>query len=651
MKYLAALAVVALLQTPAVSIGQTPSHPLDALTAREYWAILDAVKASGRTDSLTRFVGVNLREPSKDEVLRWRSGDSFPRRALVVVRQGPRIYEVVVDLRENRVASWDEVLGVQPNHTIEELEAIGPLVEENADWRAAMARREIHDYSMIQCYGGVLGYFDTPEERGRRLARAACFDRHGQSSEHNPEISGVVALVDLDSMQVLRIIDTGVVPVSRTTFDHDPEAVGRTRDVPSPIYLQQPQGPGYSVEGHEVGWQNCRFHFRIDPQTGVVVSDVRYADGERLRPVLYQGGLTEIFVPYMDPGEDFYFINFLDMTEWSFGFASSLERGTDCPDHATFFDAVYADEEGVPQREPRAACLFEREAGDLSWRHRTSDKLIESRARRDLVLRMIATVGNYDYLVDWVFLQDGTIRVVAGATGMNIFRSVSSRTAGDDHGGTDAAYGRFIADHTVAVNHDHFLSFRLDLDVDGTENSFVMDRLTPKRMAAESPRKSVWVVESSTARTERDGKLHMSMERPAVWRVVNPAARGPMGYPASYQIRPGHTAVSLLSDDDNPQLRGAFSRHPLWITGYSGDERLAAGKYQTGSRGGEGLPRWTSADRPIENTDIVVWYTMGLHHVARTEDWPVMPMALHEFELRPFDFFVRNPAIDLPGQP
>src|SRR5262245_3048 len=51
----------------------------------------------------------------------------------------------------------------------------------------------------------------------------------------------------------------------------------------------------------------------------------------------------------------------------------------------------------------------------------------------------------------------------------------------------------------------------------------------------------------------------------------------------------------------------------------------AAGPYPYQHPGGDGLPRWTRADRSLENEDVVLWYTLGITHVARPEEWPVMP--------------------------
>jgi primary-amine oxidase len=155
------------------------------------------------------------------------------------------------------------------------------------------------------------------------------------------------------------------------------------------------------------------------------------------------------------------------------------------------------------------------------------------------------------------------------------------------------------------------------------------------------------VVESQTARTETDGKVS-AHGAPALWRVINSGSRGRTGYPVSYQLKPGHSATSLLAPDDNPQVRGGFSQYQLWVTRQQDGERFAAGPYPTGAKAAAGLPVWTQANRPIVNTDIVLWYTMGMHHVVRAEDWPVMPVTWHELEIRPFDFFARNPALDLP---
>jgi len=620
-------------------------HPLDALTAEEYWAVFETLKASGKLDAASRYAGVNLHEPPKAEVLRWKPGDPFRREALAVIKQGRRTFEAVVDVANRKLVSWKEIKGVEPVLIADEAE-VNDGVKTDPQVVAALRKRGITDLETVGCDGSSPGYFATPEEQGRRLQRVVCSLARGSHGGH--PIEGLVVVWDSEEQKVIRVIDTGVVPVPRGNADYDGDTIP-PREIPGPITIQQPVR-GFQLKGNQVSWQNWQFHFSIDPKVGVIVTNVAYNDNGKLRSILYEGSLSEIFVPYQDPAEGWYHWTFLDLGEgnvWG-SVASRLEPGADCPDNAVFFDSTIANSRGIPQRWPRTACLFEREAGDFAWRHAPGGMQPDSRRRRDLVLRMITTFGNYDYALDWTFMQDGTIKVGVGATGSIDVKGVRSRTAAEDTEGRDRRYGHFVAENTVGVNHDHYFCFRLDLDVDGVENSFLKEELKAQKVTGDTPRKSVWVTESKIAKVEEDAQLQMMMEHPALWRVVNPNVRGPLGYPVGYEIAPGHNAVSLMSDEDYPQRRAGFINHHLWVTPYREDERYAAGDYPTQSHGGDGLPAWTKANRPIENTDIVLWYTVGFHHVPRPEDWPIMPAAWHEFELRPFDFFARNPAVDLP---
>jgi primary-amine oxidase len=104
----------------------------------------------------------------------------------------------------------------------------------------------------------------------------------------------------------------------------------------------------------------------------------------------------------------------------------------------------------------------------------------------------------------------------------------------------------------------------------------------------------------------------------------------------------------VMDPDDPAAIRAQFTRYHLWVTPYSPDERYAAGDYPNQSEPGQGLPAWTSRSRDIFNRDIVLWYTMGFHHVPSSEDWPVYNLGWHEVALTPYNFFDRNPALDVP---
>ena len=104
----------------------------------------------------------------------------------------------------------------------------------------------------------------------------------------------------------------------------------------------------------------------------------------------------------------------------------------------------------------------------------------------------------------------------------------------------------------------------------------------------------------------------------------------------------------MLADSDWMRRLAGFTEHTLWVTPQRPDELFAAGSYPTNASEPDGLSAWTQADRPIADTDIVAWYTIGFHHIARPEDWPILPLELHGFDLKPVAFFDMSPAMDLP---
>jgi primary-amine oxidase len=630
----------------AFLVAQIVEHPLDPLNWQEYWTVLEVLRDSGRLDEETRFSMINLREPSKKVVLSWKSGQPIPRSAYALVRQGGQAFEAVLDLNQKQVSSWERLEGAQPNWLEEEFGGLVGEVKKDPRFVEAMKLRGYEDLTFIDCEIIPPGYFGTEEQKGRRVGHVHCQDAKGVRNTWTRGIAGLTAVVDLNEGKVLRIVDEDVVPVPSVSADYDRASIGEPRNVPSPMRVDQPLGSGFKIEGHQISWQNWRFHVRSDQRVGPVISRVFYQDGGRERSILYQGYLSEIFVPYMDPAFAWYARNFLDAGEFSAGgLTKPLLQGLDCPDHAVYFDSIVATDNGRPRTVPNTICVFERETGDMAWRHWAEEP--ESRVKRDLVVRSAAVLGNYDYIFDWVFQQSGSIQVALGATGIVETKMVAERAAGTGGEAADA-YGRFVDPHVVAVNHDHYFSYRLDLDVDGTNNSLLIDRLRTEMLPEGNPRRSVWVRKPLIAQTESEAKMTIRLEKPALWRVISPASKNHVNYPTSYQVMPGKTGRSLLSPDDYPRRRAGFIDHHLWTTPYDEDERYAAGDFPTLSEPGKGLPNWTQADRPIANTDIVLWYTMAMHHLVRAEDWPVMPVMWQSFEIRPFDFFEENPAMDLP---
>lgn len=627
--------------------GAATAHPLDPLSGPEIERAVAALRAAGVADDRTRFVALEAVEP--DKATGW-AGAAAPRRARAVLRRGPAMLEAEVELEGGRVGPPRDIPGAQSGILIAEWEMASRLTREHPEWQAAMRARGLRDMDAVFCAPLTVGWFGTEEERGRRLLRVPCYETTGaRTTIWGRPVEGLFAIVDLNAGRVLRVVDTGPVPQPPGADRTDEASVPHLRPPMRPVLQAAPQGGNVSVRGHEVEWDRWRFHVKMDRRFGPMLSVLRWVDpaaGGRQRPVLYQGYASEMFVPYMDADEVWYSRTYMDIGEYGFGsFATALEAGTDCPAHAAFLDAVLPGEDGAPATMPRALCIFERNTGAPSWRHaELIDGTHEARPEVELVVRAIPAVGNYDYVLDWVLTMRGEVRIEVGATGIDMVKAVAARSMADPGAAAAVTTGTLIGPGRVGVWHDHYISWRLDLDVDGPENSFLRERLAARRADAGTPRRSLWAPERVAM--PREGAVEPG-HAPEVWRVVNPAATTALGHNPGYEIVLGHQATSLLDPADPPQARAAFTAAPLWVTGYDPAERYAAGAWPNQSPGGEGLPRYAARGRPVERADLVVWATMGFHHLTRPEDWPVLPTRWHRIEIRPYGFFDESPVRSL----
>jgi primary-amine oxidase len=278
--------------------------------------------------------------------------------------------------------------------------------------------------------------------------------------------------------------------------------------------------------------------------------------------------------------------------------------------------------------------LYERDGG-IAWKH--GDNV---RRARELVLSYLSQPGNYEYGFDWVFHQDGTLEMRVGLTGIMAAKGVAE--------GAHDPYSHLVAPHVAAPHHQHFFVFRLDMDVDGTPNRVVEMNSQPVAAGPANQYGGAFAMQETALRTEKAAQRQLNLQSSRRWIVESSSAHNPLGHPTGYALLPGENSVPFALPDSWVRKRAGFLNAHVWVTPYNAAERYAAGDYPNQSKGGDGLPKWTAADRSVDGRDVVLWYTMGITHNPRPEDWPVMPVYEAGFKLVPWGFFAKNPALDLP---
>lgn len=358
------------------------------------------------------------------------------------------------------------------------------------------------------------------------------------------------------------------------------------------------------VKGTHVEWGGWTFDWQVRRREGLVITNAWYQG----RSVLKFAGIAEVFVPY-NVGSP----RIEDLVQHPLGENMiPLRPGLDCLPGGT---CKAYDKTGKPDDKKPVVMLHE-EVPSLIYLGRDGRGY-----GKMLVLWSAHELGDYTYLVQWRFRDDGCLMPQVGLTGKL------------SHFGGDATTSVEVGAERRALAHVHNVFFCVDLDVDGKRNTVEEFEYKPTSQTRER-------IETRWVRIAKESGRELDPASFRSWRVVNNNSKNSLGNPRSYELQPGGTGIFRGKHPRNPKARGAepFAHFDLWVTRYRDGEVPPARPLK------ESLVSFVNGEA-VDNEDVVLWYMMSMHHQPRAEDWPAMPVDWYGFRLVPRDFLDRTPVL------
>jgi primary-amine oxidase len=643
-------AVLGIALTPLLisqcSIPKTESSPL-AVSIDPQYAHPILVKQNMFTND-HYFSFIKLQEPAKAEVLAYQPGQPFQREALASVFYQPDgiLTEIRLDLKKGQVLGVDTLKGMQPVGLLgikADSVLLNNIMAENTEWVAALKKRGISIDSVTHSGNPASDMGMAPAGHREMIIGV----RYKNKKYRNLTVGGLYAFVDLTDKKILKIIDEEGFsePWNVNYFKED--SARATIAATKPLKIQQPEGVTFNVKGHEITWNNWRFRYGISNREGLIIYQAAFNDNGKWRSVMYRGSMPEMVVNYGSPDVMMASNNFFDVGVYRLGQsrARPMTPGADAPENALYLSTVLHNDTGKVMPFERAVAVYEEFDGPL-WRHNT--KGVHA---TNLAVKYFTTIGNYDYAFKWVFRQDGTIDIVTELNGIVQIRGVN-RTS-DMPGNLDANYegsyyGTLVDEHVEAVNHQHFFVYRLDMDVDGINNTVGEMNTLAVPDGPHNLYKNTMVTKMTYFKKEQEAQRSINVASNRHWKVMNHDVSDQWGHHSAYMLMPSAGVKALVNEGSSLLNRAGFLHNHLWVTPLNEREIYPAGDYPASNLKKAGLPSWTAQNREIENKDVVLWYVAGVTHIVRLEEWPIMAPHYIKFSLMPFGFFSQNPTVTMP---
>ncbi|XP_070122185.1 diamine oxidase [copper-containing] isoform X1 [Equus caballus] len=407
--------------------------------------------------------------------------------------------------------------------------------------------------------------------------------------------------------------------------------------------LVQPQGPRYRLEGNTVLYGGWSFAFRLRSSSGLQVLNVHFG-GER---VAYEVSVQEAAALYGGHTPAGMQTKYTDVG-WGLGSVShELAPGIDCPETATFLDALHHYDADDPIHYPRALCLFEMPTGVPLRRHFDSNfnggfNFYAGLQGQVLVLRTTSTVYNYDYIWDFIFYPNGVMEAKMHATGY--VHATFYTPEGLRH-------GTRLHTHLLGNMHTHLVHYRVDLDVAGTKNSFQTLRMKLENITNPwSPRHRLVqpTLEQTRYSRERQAAFRFGRTLPEYLLFTSPKENR-WGHRRSYRLQIHSMAHQVLPPGWHEERAVTWARYPLAVTKYREAELCSSSIYNQNDPWDPPVvfEKFLHNNENIENEDLVAWVTVGFLHIPHSEDIPntATPGNSVGFLLRPFNFFPEDPSL------
>ena len=345
-------------------------------------------------------------------------------------------------------------------------------------------------------------------------------------------------------------------------------------------------------------------------------------------------------IPYADPRSPIHRKAAFDLGDVGAGtMANNLKLGCDCLGSIHYLSAVLSDDKGQPFPMENVVCVHEQDAG-IGWKHtnyRTGRAAVVR--NRELVVQSIITVANYEYIMAFIFNQAGEVTYEIRATGILSTQPIDE--------GIDVPWGTVVHPGVLATYHQHIFSLRVDPAIEGHDNRLVYDEVHPMARSEFNPHGVGYTVKETVV--EESSGLDIDYDSNRTFQIQNVSVRNPVnGKPVAYKIHAPAFQKMVSDQDSYNHKRAEFADHNIYVTKYQDGELYAGGKYTNQSRGGEGVRAWAGRKENVKDTDLVVYVQLGLQHIPRIEDFPVMPCEILKVAFKPVNFFDKNPALDVP---